>query len=75
MPIGSIVQADAIAYNPLANGGWGWRISRRYHRVFNVSGSDGVYICYGDSPRDRFLVGSRNAEALADAISDARARR
>lgn len=75
VPIEAIVQADAIAYSPLADGGWGWRISRRYHRVFNVSGSDGVYVCYGDSPRDRFLVGSLEAEALADAIADARARR
>lgn len=75
VPIGSIVQADAIRYNPLADGGWGWRISRRFHRVFNVSGNDGVYVRFGEEPGERFLVGSRDAAALADAIAEARASR
>lgn len=72
VPIGSIEQAEAIEYNPLANGGWGWRISRRFHRVFNVSGNKGVYIRFGSRPSDRFLVGSRNHTALAAAIESAR---
>lgn len=72
VPIGSIETAEAIEYNPLANGGWGWRISRRFHRVFNVSGNKGVYVRYGPRPRDRFLVGSRDHTALAAAIESAR---
>lgn len=75
VPIESIVQADAIRYTPLSEGGWGWRISKRYHRVFNVSGNDGVYVRYGEGSADRFLVGSRDAKALGDAIAQARAAR
>jgi len=72
VPIGSIEKAEAIEYNPLANGGWGWRISRRFHRVFNVSGNKGVYVRFGPKPSDRFLVGSRDHTALAAAIESVR---
>lgn len=73
IPIEQIRSAEAIRYNPIEAGGWGWRISRAYHRVFNVSGDRGVHVIFGDAHTDQFLVGSRNADALADAINLARA--
>lgn len=72
VPIGEIRKAEAIRYNPIASGGWGWRISGVYHRVFNVSGDRGVHVTFGEGKSDQFLVGSRNAEALAEAIELAR---
>ena len=67
---GRITHAEAVRYNPLADaGGWGWRMSRKYHRVFNVSGDRGVHIRYGGGPRDQFLVGSCRAEELAEAVA------
>lgn len=68
VPLGSIVSAEAIRYNALASGGWGWRISSAYHRVFNVWGDRGVHVRFGERKRDQFLVGSRDAESLAEAI-------
>ena len=68
-----ITRADAVRYNPIADaGGWGWKMSRKYHRVFNVSGDRGVHVRYGDGRRDQFLVGSRRADELAEAIELAR---
>lgn len=72
VPIGSIRDATAIRYNPLASGGWGWRISPQYHRVMNVSGDRGVHVVWGDARRDQALFGSRDAEGLAEAIELAR---
>ena len=72
VPITAIRSAEAIRYHPLASGGWGWRISGTHHRVFNVSGDRGVHAVYGASERDQFLVGSRDADALAEAIELAR---
>lgn len=71
--LGRITEAEAVRYHPIADaGGWGWRMSRKYHRVFNVSGNRGVHVRYGDRPRDQFLVGSRRAEELTEAIDLAR---
>lgn len=65
----SIRSAQALKYNPLLDaGGWGWRVSAKFHRVFNVSGDRGVHIRYGERKKDQFLVGSRRAEELAEAI-------
>jgi hypothetical protein len=72
IPIRDIRSAEAVRYNPLASGGWGWRISATHHRVFNVSGDRGVHVVYGESKHDQFLVGSRRAEELAEAIELAR---
>jgi hypothetical protein len=72
VPIGAIRSAEAIRYNPLASGGWGWRISGRYHRVMNVSGDRGVHVIWGDARADQALLGSRDAEGLAEAIELAR---
>ncbi len=64
-----ITHAEAVRYDPMTDaGGWGWRMCRKYHRVFNVSGDRGVHVRFGDGPRDQFLVGSRRAEELAEAI-------
>ncbi len=71
--IGRIIEAEAVRYNPIADaGGWGWKISRKYHRVFNVSGDRGVHVRFGGGRRDQFLVGSRRADELAEAIELAR---
>jgi hypothetical protein len=72
VPLDRIRTAEAIRYNALASGGWGWRMSPSYHRLFNVSGDRGVHIVFGDSRADQFLVGSRRAEELAEAIELAR---
>lgn len=68
-----ITHAEAVRYNPIADcGGWGWRFSLKYHRVFNISGDRGVHVRYGERRPDQFLVGSRRAEELAEAIELAR---
>jgi len=72
VPVSAIRSAEAIRYNPLAEGGWGWRISRRYHRLLNVSGDRGVHVVWGDGKADQVLLGSREAERLAEAIELAR---
>lgn len=67
--ISSITRAEAVKYSPIGDGGgWGWRISGTYHRIFNVSGDRGVHVRFGESKRDQFLVGSRRPGELAEAI-------
>lgn len=69
----SIRSAQAVKYSPLGDaGGWGWRASTKFHRVFNVSGDRGVHIRFGEGRKDQLLVGSRRAEELAEAIELAR---
>lgn len=72
VPIERIESAESIRYNPLGSGGWGWRISPVYHRVFNVSGDRGVHVRFGNGNDEQFLVGSRRTEALVEAIELAR---
>lgn len=70
---GEIRVATPLTYHPMRDaGGWGWRISPRYHRTFNVSGNRGVHVRFGDGSRDQFLLGSRRPEELAEAIGLAR---
>ena len=69
--LADIRSADPITYNALAEGGWGWRISKSYHRLFNVTGHEGVHVVYGEEQRDQFLLGSMKHEQLAAAIQEA----
>ena len=70
---GEIIEATAVRYHPIRDaGGWGWRISPRYHRVFNVSGNRGVHVRRGPGRRDQFLLGSRRPDELVEAIGLAR---
>jgi hypothetical protein len=69
----TITSVEAIKYNPLGDaGGWGWRGSRKFHRVLNVSGDRGVHIRWGAGRTDQILVGSRRPEAFAEAVDLAR---
>lgn len=72
VPIAAIRSAESIRYNALASGGWGWRMSAKYHRIFNVTGDQGVLVVFGSEPNHKFLLGSRDADALAEAIELAR---
>ncbi|MAY74521.1 MAG: hypothetical protein CMJ31_07430 [Phycisphaerae bacterium] len=64
-----IISATPITYQPISGaGGWGWRISPKYHRAFNMSGDQGVLIRTGDGHRDQFLLGSKRTPELAAAI-------
>lgn len=72
VPIAAIRSAESIRYNALASGGWGWRMSAKYHRIFNVTGDQGVLVVFGSEPKHKFLLGSRDADALAEAIELAR---
>lgn len=73
---GDVVSVEAIRYDPLRDaGGWGWRTSGPFHRVFNVSGDRGVHVRLGEGHREQFVVGSRRAEVLAEAIELARVAR
>lgn len=71
IPYGDILDAEAVAYNPLADyGGWGIRHGRRGW-AYNVSGSRGVRLeLTGDKS---LLVGSQRADELAQAINARRA--
>lgn len=76
VPIERIRSVEALTYRPIIEGGgWGWRISPTYHRVYNVAGNRGVHVRYGEGRREQFLVGSRDPEALVAATEAARNRR
>ncbi|MBZ0170789.1 MAG: hypothetical protein K8E66_00265 [Phycisphaerales bacterium] len=73
IPVTEITRAASVRYNPLGDGGgWGWRMSGTYHRIFNVSGDRGVHVRFGEGKRDQFRVGSRRPDELAEAIELAR---
>lgn len=67
IPLEDITSAEAVKYNWMSAGGWGWRISPKYKRAFNVAGDKGVYVKFGTG-KDRFLLGSQRSDALALAI-------
>lgn len=70
VPIREIDELEAVRYHPIAEcGGWGIRGSRKYGRILNVSGNEGVRVVAGSR---RYLIGSRRAEELAAAIEVAR---
>lgn len=71
--LAEITGVEAVTYNPWASGGWGYRHSRRYRRVLNVSGDRGVHVRWGGGAEEQCLVGSRDPEALVEAIEAARA--
>jgi len=68
VPLERIISAEPVTFAPLSEGGWGWRISPTYHRLFNVAGNEGVHVRMGEGRREQFLLGSQRAEALAAAL-------
>jgi hypothetical protein len=72
-PYDQTVSAQARTYKPLREfGGYGvrWGLLGR-GKAYNVSGNQGVQLVFRDGAR--LLVGSLRAQALANAINDARA--
>lgn len=70
--LGDIRSVEAVAYNPWEAGGWGYRRSRKHHRIWNVSGGHGVRLRWGEADDEQCLIGSREPELLAEAIVMAR---
>lgn len=71
IPLADITTAAARTYRPLREfGGWGVRGLSRDNRAYNVSGNQGVQLTLRDGRR--VLLGSRQPEALAQALNDAR---
>lgn len=69
VPLETITSVESIKYSPIGDaGGWGVRGSRKFYRVYNVSGDRGVHVRFGEGKRDHFLVGSRRPDELAEAI-------
>lgn len=65
-----IIAAEPITYDPIGEGGgWGWRMSWRYHRVFNMSGNRAVHVRYGDRRSEQLLIGTRRPDELAAALA------
>lgn len=67
----SVVQAQEVRYDPLADcGGWGGpRPSRKWGVVYNIAGDRGVHVRYTSSRGERsILIGSRRSHELARAI-------
>jgi len=67
IPYGDIASVEARTYRPLVEyGGWGIRWSLSRGMAYNVSGKQGVLLQLSNG--SRVLLGSRNAQSLADAI-------
>jgi len=69
-PYDQIESCDARRYRPIIEyGGWGVRWGPS-GKAYNVSGNDGVQLTFKDGKG--LLVGSRDGEALARAVREAR---
>ncbi|MEM7623854.1 MAG: hypothetical protein AAF235_11710 [Planctomycetota bacterium] len=67
--LGEVIAADAVKYSPMGDaGGWGWRSSKKFHRVMNVCGERGVHLKYGERRKDQILIGSLRADELNAAV-------
>ena len=67
IPFNNILSCRARKYRPIREyGGWGIRFSRR-GRAYNVSGNEGVQLELAEGKP--VLIGSRQAEVLAQAIN------
>ena len=73
IPIADVSDVEARKYSPLVEfGGWGIR-GLRGNRAYNISGRRGVALVLTDG--SRVMIGSRRAEALAEAITTIRSLR
>lgn len=69
IPVEQIDSFEAVRYRPLEEtGGWGVRSSRRYGRVVNVRGDDGVVLTAG---KTRMLIGTQRPGELVAALAAA----
>lgn len=70
VPLDGLRSCTARTYGPIREyGGWGIRVGIG-KRAYNVSGSRGVELVYGDGKK--LLIGSKKADQLAGAIDSIR---
>jgi hypothetical protein len=70
IPIGEISSIEACSYRPILHyGGWGIRYGGKRGWCYNVKGNRGVRLELTGGKR--FLIGSQEPEALADALQQA----
>lgn len=67
IPLAEVASAEPVRYDPILDaGGWGVRSSKKFGRVYNVSGERGVHVTLADGAS--LLIGSERPDDLAEAI-------
>lgn len=65
VPLGDILRAEAVTYNWIDHGGWGWRSSKRDGRVLTLLGDRAIKL---ETRRRKYLIGTQRPEEFLAAL-------